>query len=280
MSEEGIELAQQFTMLTVDEIAAAVPDSALLGVPADYSGVPMAFTRALIRRGVRDLRLFCLPYSTIQADMLIGVGAVASVEAAAVTLGEFGQAPRFCRAVEAGTIQMRDSTCPALHAQLQAAEKAVPFMPQRGLIGSDILAHRADWRVIDTPFGNTPDPVVLVPATHLDIAVFHAPRADRDGNLWIGRRRELATLAHAARQVFVTVEEVVDASFFDDEETAAGALAAFYIDGIAVAPRGAWPCGLGTIYEPDGAALSDYAKAACTQDGFAEWLADHLAVFA
>ncbi|MEM7240429.1 MAG: CoA transferase, partial [Pseudomonadota bacterium] len=154
--------------------------------------------------------------------------------------------------------------------------KAVPFMPQRGLIGSDILAHRPDWRVLDDPMGPSADPVVLVPATHLDVAVFHAPKADCDGNIWIGRRRELATMAHAARKVFVTVEEVVETSFFATEATAAGALAAFYIDGIAVAPRGAWPCGMGDLYDADGAALASYARAARTEEGFSDWLAAHL----
>ena len=49
---------------------------------------------------------------------------------------------------------MKDATCPALHAALQAAEKGVPFMPLRGLIGSDVLKYRDDWKVIDNPFGN------------------------------------------------------------------------------------------------------------------------------
>ena len=40
--------------MDVQEIADAVPDGALLGVPADYSGVPMAVTRALIPRGTRN----------------------------------------------------------------------------------------------------------------------------------------------------------------------------------------------------------------------------------
>ncbi|MBY8976625.1 CoA synthetase [Rhodobacteraceae bacterium NNCM2] len=266
--------ARAFDPISVEEIAAAIPDGALLGVPADYSGVPMAFTRALIRRGARDLRLFCLPFSTIQADMLIGAGAVRSVEAAAVTLGEYGLAPRFCKAVEAGAIEMRDSTCPALHAQLQASEKAVPFMPLRGLIGSDILAHRPDWRMIDNPMGNEPDPIVLLPATTLDAAVFHAAKADRDGNIWIGRRRELATMAHGARKVFVTVEEITDEDLFETEASAACALPAFYVDGIAVAPKGAAPCGMAEIYDPDGEALTAYARAARTEEGFAEWLAN------
>ena len=49
---------------------------------------------------------------------------------------------------------MKDATCPALHAALQASEKGVPFMPLRGLIGSDILKYRDDWKVIDSPFGD------------------------------------------------------------------------------------------------------------------------------
>lgn len=265
-----------FTPVSVAEIADAVPAGSLLGVPADYSGVPMAVTRALIRRGVRDLRLYCLPYSTLQGDMLIGAGAVAEVEAAAMTLGEYGQAPRFCKAVEQGSIVMRDATCPALHAQLQATERALPFMPIRGLIGSDILAHRPDWQVIDSPFGETPDPIVLLPAVKPHITIFHAARADRSGNIWIGRRRELATLAHASARVMVTVEEIVDTDFFASEDTAPGALPAFYVDAIAEAPRGAWPCGLTGCYAPDGAALTAYAKAARTAGGFDAWLAAHL----
>lgn len=268
-------------IVSVEEIAESVRDGATLGAPADYSGVPMAATRALVRRGAVDLDLYCLPYTTLQGDILIGAGAVRSVEAAAVTLGEYGLAPRFSAAVEAGRIEMRDSTCPALHAQLQAVEKDVPFMPLRGVLGSDLLAHRPDWRVIDNPMRKTSsgaddedrDPIVLLPARPLDVALFHAPYADRDGNVFIGRRRELATMVHAARAVLVTVEKILDDSLFASEATAAGALPAFYVDAIAVAKGGAAPCGLWETYPSDTAALRAYAAAARTQDGFDAWLA-------
>lgn len=260
-----------FTM-SVAEIAEAVPDGALLGVPADYSGVPMAVTKALIARGAKDLDLYCLPLTTIQGDMLIGAGCVRSIETAAVTLGEYGLAPRFSAAVQAGDIAIRDSTCPALHAQLQAVEKGVPFMPLRGLIGSDLLRHRPDWQVIDNPFAETGDPLVLLPARPLDVTVFHAAMADSDGNIFIGRRRELATLAHASRQLFVTVERFVEGSLLDSEETAAGALPAFYLDGIAEAVEGAWPCGLSDLYNPDGKELGRYAALAKSAEGFADYL--------
>lgn len=261
-------------ILSLADLAARVPDGAVLSAPADYSGVPMAATRELIRRGVKDLSLYCLPYTTIQGDMLIGAGCVASVEAAAVTLGEYGLAPRFSDAIQTGSIGMRDSTCPACHAQLQAVEKNVPFMPLRGIIGSDLLKHRSDWKVIDNPMSeNGGDPIVLLPACPLDVAMFHAPYADRAGNIYIGRRRELATLAHAAKQVLVTVEKIVDGDLFDDETTAAGALPSFYVDAIAIAENGAAPCALLDTYDADPEGLRAYAAAARTQESFDAWLA-------
>lgn len=261
-------------IMTVAEIAHAVPDGALLGVPADYSGVPMAVTRALIAREASDLQLFCLPLTTLQGDMLIGAGCVGAVEAAAVTMGEYGLAPCFSRAIQGGTIAMADSTCPALHTQLQAVEKGVPFMPLRGLIGSDIARHRTDWQTIQNPFAKGDDPVVLLPARPLDVTVFHAPYADAEGNVFIGRQRELATLAHASKEVYVTVERIIDGSLYETEARAAGALPAFNVSGIAVAEHGAWPLGLTDQYDPDGEAILSYVSAAKTPEGFAAWLAD------
>ena len=268
------------SVTSIEELLEPITDGCLLGVPADYSGVPMAATRALIRRGVRGLRLYCLPLSTLQADLLIGAGCVASVEAAAVTLGEFGPAPRFGAAVTAGEIEMKDSTCPALHAALQATEKGVPFMPLRGLLGSDILRFRPDWKVIDNPFGpegeGQTDPIVLLPAVSPEVALFHAPMADKDGNIWIGRRRELATMAHAAKRTVVTVERVYDGSFYDDEKLTPGVLPSLYIERIALAERGAWPLALGEEYEADAAHLRDYVRLARTREGFQAYLDDHV----
>src|ERR1700761_1060713 len=137
----------------LDDALAPIADGAMLAVPRESSGVPMAATRALIRRGVKDLHLVTLPTSSLQADLLIGAGCLATLETSAVSLGEFGPAPRFTAAILAGSIRMLDATCPALHAQFQAAEKGVPFMPLRGLLGSDVLARRVDWKVVDNPFG-------------------------------------------------------------------------------------------------------------------------------
>ena len=79
-----------FTQLTVKDIAKEVKDNCLLGIPADYSGVPMSVTIEIIKNKTKGLKLYCLPLTTIQGDMLIGSGCVNEIETAAVTLGEYG----------------------------------------------------------------------------------------------------------------------------------------------------------------------------------------------
>ena len=193
---------------------------------------------------------------------------------AAVSLGELGSAPRFIAALKSGDLAIRDSTCPAIHAGLQASEKGLPFMPLRGLIGSDLLKVREDWKVSQNPFEQG-DQIVVLPAIQPDVALFHAPFADRNGNVWVGRRRELVTMAHAARHTMVTVEEIRDINLMEDEPLAGGSIPALYVSAIAEAPNGAWPLGLAGAYAPDSAHLALYAKEARSTDGFQGYLAEH-----
>src|SRR5215213_420845 len=226
---------------TLEDALAPIADACVLAVPRESSGVP------------------------------IGAGSVETLETSAVSLGEFGLAPRFTAAILAGAIRMKDATCPALHAAFQASEKGVPFMPLRGLIGTDVLKNRPDWTVIDNPFGDD-DPIVLLPAIKPDVALFHAPMADREGNVWIGRQRELVTMAHAAERTIVTVEKLFDGNLLADKTLAAGALPGFYVEQIAVVERGCWPLPLPDYYAWDAEHLQEYARLAATDEGFAKYL--------
>jgi glutaconate CoA-transferase, subunit A len=260
-------------MLTsLEALVASIPDGAMLAVPKDTSGVAMAATRALIGRGVRNLHLVCVPTSGIQADLLIGAGAIATVETSAVTLGEFGPAPCFTAALRNRSLRILDATCPAIYAALQAGEKGLPFIPLRGLIGSDVLRHRTDWKVIDNPFGEN-DSIALLPAIRPHVALFHARMADRFGNVFIGREREVMLMAHAARDTLVTVEEIVEGNLLEDEARSGSVLPAIYISGIALARRGAWPLAFDS-YPMDEAAIGRYMSLARTPEGFAQFLAN------
>ena len=265
--------------VTLDELAARVVDGASLSVQkGDEPDVPMALARALIRRGLRGLHLVTLPTAAYPAsgmmvDLLIGAGCVASIETSGVSLHELGAAPRFVQAVKSGRIALFDATCPAVYAGLQAGAKGQPFAPLRGLIGSDLLRQRADYRVIDNPFAPG-EPVVVVPAINPDFAVFHALRADAEGNVWIGRDRDRLLAAHAAARVLVTVQERVAGSFFDDEVLAAGVIAAPYIEAIAVVPGGCLPMRADGSTDLD--AVRRYQQAAQSDAGFAAYLRDEV----
>jgi glutaconate CoA-transferase subunit A len=208
-------------IVSLETLAGEVRPGQSLAIPV--TGVSMAATAALIETGVRDLRLICIPISSMQADLLIGAGTVSEIETSAVSLGEAGGAPRFNAAVRAGSFALRDSTCPAILAGLLAAQKGVPFMPIAGIVGSDLLQVRPDWKVIDSPVGES-SKVVVVPAIAPDVALFHAPEADRAGNIRIGRHRELAAMAYAAKRTFVTVERIVERNLMETEDSAAGVL--------------------------------------------------------
>lgn len=259
------------TEISLDALVDQIGDGTTLAIPREGSPIAMAATRALIRKGVRNLKLVTVPTSSLQADLLIGAGCVAAIETAGVSLGELGQAPRFNKAVRSGAIAITDTTCPAVHAALQAAEKGIPFMPLRGIIGSDLAAHRDDWRIIDNPFGDD-DPIMVLPAIRPDVALFHAPLADRDGNVFIGRDRELMLMAHASAKTLVTAEHIRDESLLDDPYRSGATIPALYISAIAEARQGANPLGLFGHYGPDEAHLKTYAELARSEEGFTEYL--------
>ena len=256
----------------IESLIADISDGTLLAVPKDTSGVAMAATRALVRRGIRNLHLVCVPTSGLQADLLIGAGAVHTLETSALTLGEYGAGPRFVEAVQRGHLVLKDATCPAIYAALQAAEKGLPFIPLRGLLGSDVLRYRTDWKIIDNPFAGN-DPIVALPAIRPDVALFHARMADRFGNVFVGRERDVLLMAHAARSTLVTVEDILEENMLEDPARAGAVLPAIYVSGIAIAHRGTWPLAFDQTPE-DGAALSRYAAMARTLAGFTQCLAE------
>lgn len=262
-------------IVSVEELAARIPDGAHLAIPVDFnaffSGAAMEVTRHLVRKGRRGLRLLVMPSNGMQADILIGAGCVSEIECGAMLMPELGTPPRFVEAMRTGQLKVRDSTCPVIFHGLGAAEKGIPFIPIAGVLGSDVVSQRHDWKVIANPFDPAQD-ILIVPALQPDIAVFHAPLADRQGNVWLGRRREIALLAHAARQTFVTVERIVDEDLMNTPLYEDGTLSSLYVHALAHCPDGSWPLDAGKDAPGDKQQLRAYFEAARSESGFARWM--------
>ncbi|MEM7544323.1 MAG: CoA-transferase [Pseudomonadota bacterium] len=257
-----------------DALAALIPDGAMIAIAKEPLS-PVALTRALIRRGARDLHLVTVPTATYVADLMIGAGCLGLVETSGISLGEFGPAPRFTKAVRTGAVRIKDSTCPAVYAALQAGEKGQPFVPIRGLIGSDVFESRDDYLTMPNPYDPS-DEIAILPAIRPDFALIHADRADRFGNVHVGARHELKTLAHAARQTIVTVEEIVDGDLREDPAAAPNLIGSIYVAAMAEAPRGAWPLAAPGRYPFDEDHVIAYAKRARDDDAFADYLREQV----
>lgn len=97
--------------MSLSEVSRHVPPGARLGIGGGPVMItPTALIREVIRSGVRDLRLVAASTGGFGLDLLIGVGAAASVEFAQVVLNEFGPAPNFRRYAESARLRCLDHT--------------------------------------------------------------------------------------------------------------------------------------------------------------------------
>jgi len=142
-----------------------------------------------------------------------------------------------------------------------------------GLVGTDLLARRDDMVIAPDPFDGSTQ-CVVARAMRPDVAVFHAEKADRQGNVSCGYHVEAVMLAEASAQVVVTAEAIVDRLV---EKDAVGAfLPSILVDAVVHAPCGAHPGGLTGHYPIDRDAMRAYAAAAQGDDSFEAWLDEHV----
>src|SRR5580692_2447640 len=236
-----------------------VADGAMVALGGGLSArLPMAMVRELVRQGRRGLHLVGSAHS-IDVDMLVAAGAVRRCEESYVGFEQdLGLAPAYRRAAEEGSIEVAESCCVSLLAQLRAAEMGLPFLPVRGVRGSDIATLHPEYATITCPF--TGETLIAVPALRPDVALLHAPSGDRYGNLHLEQPYVLdERFASASAMVIATVDELVSTG----EVTAAGVtIPAHLVAAVTEVPYGAHPSSCYPRYGYDRAHLREYVSAA------------------
>jgi glutaconate CoA-transferase subunit A len=224
---------------------------------------PMAFVRELLKTNVRDLTLLNFT-SSYESDLLIGAGRVKTLRTCYCGLESFGLAPMFTAQATSGELQLIEETEASIAFGLRATLAGVGFMPGQGWTGTDLLKVRPDVKVIDDPY--TGQPVVAFPAQKVDVAVIHAPLADRFGNARLmGNLAIDQEISLAARHVIITAEEVVE------ELGAPIDLTGLSTAAVVPARRGAWPTSCYPHYALDGEEILRYIDA-CAAGKFAEYV--------
>src|SRR3990172_176759 len=251
-------------LISLAEAAALVRsgDTLALGGMTLYRR-PVAFVRELLKTDTRDLTLLCFTAS-YESDLLVGAGRVSTIRSCYFGLEAFGLAPMFTQHATRGDVRLIEESEGSLAFGLRATLAGVGFMPGPGWVGTDMLKVRPDVKVIDDPY--TGKPVAAFPAAACDVAVIHAPIADRAGNARLGGNLAVdRELSMVARRVVVTAEEIVD------ELEAPVDVGQIFVTGVAHAPRGARPTSCYPLYPVDGAEILRYMEA-CTAGQFDAYL--------
>jgi glutaconate CoA-transferase subunit A len=213
---------------------------------------PMTLVRELIRQEKRDLGLVVL-VGGIAVDWLAASGVIDRLIGAAVSMEQFGLCQQYRQAVEQGRVRVEELSETLLNARLGAGARNLPFLPTRGAIGSDLITHNPEnLKMLEDPFGGFP--VLACRALVPDVALIHAHRADRYGNIqyeptvmW----PDIAIMPKAAKRVIVSAEEIVDSEVLrrHPERTI---LPGFMVDAVVEVPYGAHPTSFFPNYGYDG----------------------------
>lgn len=158
---------------------------------------------------------------------------------------------------------------------VQAGSMGLPFISVRGLLGSDILKHRPDLRVIENPF-RPKEQVVVAQAIRPDVSVFHASKADRWGNAITPGFRDDLMLARASKRVIVTAEEILDQELTSRDAVDQTFLPGIDVDGVVHLSFGAHPCSCGNRYSIDEVHLKEYLEASREERTFRSYLEKYI----
>lgn len=236
--------------------------------------IPFAAGHEIIRQGRKRLTLVRMTPDLIY-DQMIGMGCASKLVFSWGGNPGVGSLHRLRDAIERGwphPLEIEEHSHAALANAYVAGASGLPFAVLRGYSGSDLVRHNPNIRFIKCPF--TGEELAAVPAVKLDTAVIHAQKADRRGNvlLWgvLGVQKEAAL---AARQIIVTVEEIVDDL---DAWPNACILPSWVVSAVCCVPGGSFPSYAHGYYDRNNPFYQQWDAIARDRDRFLAWMQRHI----
>ncbi len=259
-------------MPLADAVATFVKDGDAIAMEGFTHLIPHAAGHEIIRQRRSDLTLIRMTPDLIY-DQLIGAGAARKLVFSWGGNPGVGSLHRFRDAVENGwprALELEERAHADMASSYAAGASGLPFAVLRAYAGTDIPGRNPNIRTIVCPF--TGEALAASPSIRPDVAVVHAQKADRKGNvlLWgiLGVQKEAVL---AARRAIVTVEEVVDDLGVDPARNAV-ILPSWVISAVSLAPRGATPSYAHGYYARDNAFYKEWDAISRDRDTFAAWI--------
>src|SRR5579871_495763 len=233
--------------------------------------IPHAAGHEIIRQGRKHLTLIRMTPDLIY-DQLIGMGCVDKLVFSWGGNPGVGSLHRFRDAVEKGwpnPLAIEEHSHAAMANAYEAGAAGLPCAVFRGYLGSDLPKVNANIKRITCPF--TGEELAAVPAHRPDVAVIHAQRADRAGNVMIegvlGVQKEAVL---ASKRSIVTVEEIVDD--FGPRSLNAVILPSWTVGYVAEVPGGAFPSYAQGYYPRNNNFYKEWDEIARERDTFLAWM--------
>lgn len=257
-----------------EAVSHLVPDNCTVALEGFTHLIPFAAGHELIRQRRRGLTLVRMTPDLIY-DQMIGMGCAARLIFSWGGNPGVGSLHRFRDAIQSGwpvPLAIEEHSHADMAARYQAGASGLPFAVMRGYVGSDLPKHNPKIKSIQCPF--TGEMLAATPAINPDVAIIHAQRADRKGNVLIygiiGVQKEAAL---AARRVIATVEEVVD-----DLQAPPNAcvLPAWAVSCVCIVPGGAHPSYAHGYYKRDNVFYKSWDSISREREGFAAWMNSHI----
>lgn len=236
--------------------------------------IPSAAGHELIRQNKRDLQLVRMTPDLIY-DQLIGAGCATGLRFSWGGNPGVGSLHRLRDAIEHSwphPFEVHEHSHADMANAYVAGASGLPFALLRAYRGSDLPKHNPTIRFIQCPF--TGEELAATPAIRPDVAIIHAQKADRQGNvlLWgiIGVQKEAVL---ASKRAIVTVEEVVD-----DLQAWPNAciLPSWVVTAVCVEPGGAAPSYAQGYYKRDNQFYTDWDVIARDRERFTAWIQKHI----
>jgi glutaconate CoA-transferase, subunit A len=257
-----------------DAIAELVHDGDTVALEGFTHLIPVAAGQEIIRQGRRDLTLVRLTPDIVY-DQLIGAGCARRLVFSWGGNPGVGSLHRFRDAIQHGwprPLEVEEHSHAGLANRYVAAASGLPFAVLRGYQGTDLAEHTATIAPITCPF--TGEVLTAVPALDLDVAIVHAQRADRHGNvqMWglTGVQKEAVL---GARRSLVTVEEIVDEL---EPQPNAVVLPAWVVSRVAEVPRGAHPSYAHDYYDRDNEYYREWDAISRDRERFRAWVREEV----
>lgn len=261
---------------TLDEaVEACVHDGDTVAMEGFTHLIPHAAGHEVIRQGRRRLTLVRMTPDIIY-DQLIGMGCADRLVFSWGGNPGVGSLHRFRDAVEKGwphPLVIEEHSHAAMANAYEAGAANLPFAMLRGYLGVDLPKVNPQIRSVTCPY--TGEVLATVPALRPDVAVIHALRADRAGNVLlegiVGVQKEAVL---AARRSIVTVEEIVDD--LGPLQRNAVVLPSWTVTCVVAVPGGAHPSYAHGHYGRDNAFYIAWDAISRERDTFLAWMKAHV----